>query len=492
MACTKQFWIENIVNLFCSFDIIPMKDMTLEEQLNSLTRIVVLIFLLLFIIDYRHDFLFLAISLLLIIIIYYMIRSLKGQTCENYGAVDTVLQPFPHVPWNTNTNSFVFDQRTTSQNGCHALLDKPPRTYLEIPPMTNNPGLINTNDSLMWCAPEVPIEETVDANQRMVGPQNPKTLIQPVIPAPIFDYQTFAPNDFVVPTFLNDQRRQELFQNGYVESPSFEQNVREGFDYARYGYPQINTACGSNMNNLDYNLPINYRATACEKSPEMSEYNRNLFTIPLQPGLNTYSQVNQPDSSMSNMGISMTPSFLPTTFQSSRGGKDWDGIPNTAGQGLYVETDPALYNQQRPPVDLQQPTYPFRNEIYDPRYTGYGPNYRSYVDHLTGQPRFFYDDIDSQIQPNYITRNNIDFTQFGPQIGPATHLNHGYTNMQVREMANNTYTDSVIQQRTELQQRLMHKNSNREWQLRQMPISRQNQARAGGGKSGGGYAGPRG
>ena len=487
MTCTKQFWTENITDLFCSLEIIPMRGMTLEEQMNTLTRVILLIFLLLFIIDYRYDVLFLTIALLLIIILYYVIRS--QPTYEHFGPVETVLQPFPKVEWNTNTNSFVFDQRTTSQNGCHALLDAPKRTFLEIPPMTNNPGLINTNDSLMWCAKEVPIEETVGASQKMVGPQNPKTLIRPVIPAPIYDYQTFAPNDFVVPTFLNDERRQELFQNGYVIAP---EEVREGFDYAKVGYPQVDTMCGNDKGNLNYNLPLNYRATACQRTPDMAEYNRNLFTIPLQPGLNTYSQINQPDASMYNLGISATPSFIPTTFQ-SQGNTNWDGTPNTSGQGLYVETDPSLYNEQRPPISLQPPTYPFRNEIYDPRYSGYGPNYRNYVDPMTGQPRFFYDDINSQTQPNYISRNNIDFTQFGPQIGPAEQLNVGYTNMQIRDMANQTFTDSVIQQRTELQQRLMHKNSNREWQLRQMPIHRQNQSRGGGGRaSGSGYAGPRG
>lgn len=487
MRCDKKFWIENISNLFCSFEIFPMKEMTIEEQMNSLTRVVIIIFLVLFLIDYKYDFLFFTVAILLIIFLYYAIKKFS-KTYENYGPVETVLQPFEKVPWNTNTNNFIFTENTGSQNGCS--VDAPKRSYLEIPPHNSNISLIDTNDSQLWCAPEIPIEKTIDYNQKLVGPQNPKTLVQPIIPAPIYDYQSFVPNDFVVPTFLNEQRRQELYQNGYTETND---DIQEDYDYLDYSYPTIDTACGYNSQNLNYNMPVNYNSNEIQRTKEMAQYNKNLFTIPLQPGLSTFSEVNQPYASMSNLGISMQQPFLPQTFDSSETGTDWDGIPNAAGQGTYVEQDPTQYKKLRPRSRPQEPSIPLRSNVYDPRYNGYGPNYRNYVEPMTGQPRFYYDDIDTQTQPNYITRNNIDFTQYGPQIGPASYQGH-LNNMEIRNLANMTFSDSVIQQRTELQQRLMHKNSNREWQRRQMPISTANRARGGGGKSnsGGGYAGPRG
>jgi hypothetical protein len=429
-------------------------------------------------------------ALLFIIIIYYIIVSLRQKSCrENYGPVETVFQPFQKVPWNSGTNDFVFANGSTNTSGCGTCSTTPKRTVIQLTPNNSNPGLINTSDSLRWCPNEVPIEQTLSQNQRLVGPQNPKTLVQPVLSSRSHDFQVWTPNDFVVPTFLNEDRRQELYQNGYVPT-SFQQfnvpveqqnaNIMESYDYMPYNYPTIDRACGYDPNNLNYNLPINYNADRCEKTPEMTEYNRNLYTIPIQPGLNTFSQVNQPYASMSNLGISMATPFLPTEFEPNG---------NTSyGQGNFIEESGPWPKEQQ----LQTPNYPLRSDIYDPRYTGYSANYRNYIDPMTGQPRFYYDDIDSQVQSNYITRNNIDFTQYAPQIGPASPSH--YTNMEIRDMANNTYMDSVIQQRTELQQRLMHKNSNREWQLRKAPISRQNQARASGGKSnsGGGYAGPRG
>ena len=47
------------------------------------------------------------------------------------------------------------------------------------------------------------------------------------------------------------------------------------------------------------------------------------------------------------------------------------------------------------------------SNVYDPRSNSYGTSYRSYIDKMTGQVRYYYDDINAIRQPNYITRNNI-------------------------------------------------------------------------------------
>jgi hypothetical protein len=427
MHCTKKlFWVENISNLFCDFDLVPMKAMTTEEQMNCLTRVVLLIFLFLFVLDYRYDCLFLGIALMLVIVLYYTLRSLKHKpTIEGY---DRPLKRSP-VP-------------------------------VPLPPPPSSPP-----SQPFFSGREIPIEQTISMNQRLVGPPNPKTLVQPVIPSPAYDFQTWAPNDFMVPSYLNEDRRQELHQNGYTTRDDL-------FSQENYS----GGGCGYYPTNPQYGLPPNYNAPSCERSAAVAAYNRDVRTIPLQPGLSTYSEMNQPYASMSNLGISADPSFLPTTYDN----------------GMFTEHNPATYIPPRP--RYIPPEYPLRNEIYDPRYTGYGANYRQYIDPMVGQPRFFYDDITSQTQPNYITRNNIDMMDFAPRIGPAQDLGTGYHHMEIRERANRAYTDDIIQQRTELQQRLMHKNSNREWQRRVMPISTANYARGSGGmsNSGGVYNGARG
>ena len=117
-----------------------------------------------------------------------------------------------------------------------------------------------------------------------------------------------------------------------------------------------------------------------------------------------------------------------------------------------------------------------RNEIYDPRLTGYGTSYRSYIDDLTGRPKFYYDDIDAHTQYNYITRNKIDFTNFGQSAGP---YKENTMACGTRQLADLTFHNDAMKQRTELQYRLMAKNSHREWQQRSAPIQTQGFGKAG-------------
>jgi len=57
-----------------------------------------------------YDILFLAISLLLIIGTFYLVKSYgeKENFIEHYGKVETVLVPAPTVPQNSYTNEFTF------------------------------------------------------------------------------------------------------------------------------------------------------------------------------------------------------------------------------------------------------------------------------------------------------------------------------------------------------------------------------------------------
>ena len=74
--CRKnKFWIENIANLFCEFTLIPLDGMSLSEQMNALSRLVIIIFLVLLLLGVRFSILFLLLSLLFIIILYYIQRN---------------------------------------------------------------------------------------------------------------------------------------------------------------------------------------------------------------------------------------------------------------------------------------------------------------------------------------------------------------------------------------------------------------------------------
>ena len=105
----------------------------------------------------------------------------------------------------------------------------------------------------------------------------------------------------------------------------------------------------------------------------------------------------------SNIGISFAQQFEPIDCE-----KDCNGGVT------FVQKDSRIIPvHQKVEVTKNGPD---ESNVYDPRFTGYGTNYRSYIDNVTGQPRFYYDDVMVHRQNNYLTRNKIDFTSFGPQI----------------------------------------------------------------------------
>jgi len=490
---SNPFWIENVMYLLdCREGFFPHAKMNLETQLNALSRLIFILFFLLLFFKFPYDVHFLTISLFTMILIYYTFQWYTKPTIkEPYGKVDSVLVPPPLVEWNSADSSFILSPPVTfSRSNCGEKNSHQP-CPLSIPLESSDNLQWVDSESRAWCTPSAypSISNTYSINQQLVGPPNPRTLVRPIIPNPIYDFETWLPNDFVIPQGINDQKRQELFQNGYVSvpcrttttpplnNPKKNQDIQENYsneysvpnpvNYNQSNYnrpsPSIDTTCGYSPSNLSYDLPINYQASSCQKTKDMKEYNRNLFSIPLQPNIYTSSEVNQPYASMSNLGISETNPFPPM-------------IPsyNPQTNQLHMKEYAPSQVEPRPVAPYQSEHYgrPLRNEIYDPRLTGYGTSYRSYVEPMTGQPRFYYDDIDQQTQPNYITRNHLDIYGFAPQIGPLPETT--LEGNQLREAANQNYTDNQLLFRTELQQRLLHKNNSREWQQRQAPITTQN------------------
>lgn len=178
----------------------------------------------------------------------------------------------------------------------------------------------------------------------------------------------------------------------------------------------------------------------------------NLITQTLQPGVYQKSHVGEPIQS--NIGISFTQEFVPTE------------IDSTSNRIKYTQQDPK--NLIVTPTLREEVIEQSVENIYDPRFNGYGTSYRSYVDKLTGRPQFYYDDIDSITMPNYITRSNIDTFPWANTYGPDKITD---TNDEYRQLANNAFHDSAIQFRTELQERLMRKRNAELWQRRVAPIT---------------------
>ena len=363
-------------------------------------------------------------------------------------------------------------------------------------------------------------------NQKLAGKPNPRTLIPPIITPPAYDLGYWGANNLVSFPQINEESNIDVFRSGYqvstccpgtyndrylvptgkscsgggcgnnreIKQENYDQGYDQGYNQGHdqennqennqeeYQYPylkteqeisirpnlpgQVNTNCGYNPSQLyRAGLPTNLAVGNCAKDPALKQYNENLFTQTIQPGIYSYNQVNEPIGS--NIGISFQQQFEPTTCQ----------MDPVTGETLYTEHDPRIME----PIE-ESPYIEGINEsnVYDPRFTGYGTSYRAYTDDNLGQTKFYYDDVDAIRMPNYVVRSEIDNQPFADQYGPAIDANGNPYHRDIRALANDAFTRSAVGFRTDLQERLTRKIRAEAWQQRVAPISTGGQRMLGG------------
>lgn len=505
LKCKNIFWVENLTDLFCDFRLVPFKNMDLESQMNSLTRLVFLIFVLLLLFtDVKNSIVFLLITLTIIIIFYYIKKKDK---MDKYNYKEMFTAKSKKIPPKSKY-----------------LIPYKRGNIIANPETGNEEIIIDRPSNFTYCDDEVPFiynqnfpkqEAYTSVNQKLVGPANPKTFIAPVIVPRLADLDYWKTNNLINHSLVNAESQIDNYQSGYQvstctgydnqnmyledDSPkiissynptkknksnykksNYKKNVsdleeytetKENFEKQRavkknnnsLNMPyeikpnesgQVNVSCGYNPEQLfKAGLPTNLATGDCEKNPKFKEYNKNLFTQTIQPGVYTTNQVNEPINS--NIGISFDQQFEPVSTSI-----DENGL-------TYTLHDPRLYTEPiEPYIDSIN-----ESNVYDPRFTGAGTSYRAYSDDKIGQTRFYYDDIDSVRMPNYITRSKIDFMKgadtYGPMLGEHGNPNH----LEIRNLANNQFLESSMEFRTGMQERLMRKRNAEGWQQRVMPLN---------------------
>ena len=451
--------------------------MNIAEQMNCLTRLVIIVFFILTFVGFKQSLLFLLLSLLFIIILYYIQRN--------------------------HMNREPYKQQNHTENNLHSY---PTPKNLGKPLTITRTANRFCNDNVQLDGPKGAFnnQEYMSVNQKLAGTPNPKTKIAPVVAPPLADLDFWKTNNLVTHSAINEETNIDLFNSGYqiatcCQKPipnNFPGGTKEDFTHSHnpHQHPHshlheqhplpyfikspevhvkpnqsgwINTACGYNPEQLiTAGLPTNLASGNCEQDPIFKQYNENLFTQTIQPGVYTRNEIIEPINS--NIGISFQQQFNPTTVQ----------VNPENGNVLYTEHDPRLYKPQpKQPCETTQSPLATPANVYDPRFTGYGTSYRSYTEPMTGQTRFYYDDVDAIRMPNYIVRSNIDHEPYADQYGPIQAGNEfgNKYNSDIRTLANNSFLEATLQHRTELQERLMRKNNANAWQQRQAPISRNNQ-----------------
>lgn len=278
-----------------------------------------------------------------------------------------------------------------------------------------------------------------------------------VAPKGVKEDYSAIPYEIVSPVPTVDSRN----PNGHIEGYTHIANAvafdspSERRQTPRRGTPgDLNGSCGYNAHNAYLNLPVNMNTGQCDRDPSMSEYNKNLTTATIQPGVFSRSDVNE--SSNSFLGISHQQQSLPTTSHFE------NGVGTT-----YVQRDPRTY------IEPEKVDYVGPNEanVYDGRLTGYGATGRGYQDRVTGQPKFMYDDVDSVRMPTYIKRSNIDFMLANQQRGTmdSASTRDSMPTSSIRNFANNAYMESALEHRTSMQVSLMSKRNSELANIRRFP-----------------------
>ena len=409
MSCNPNTtWFQGLSNLFCSKDLLPLSSMTLEQQINAITRSVIIIFVIIMLFDVKCAIVFFVVSVIFIIILYYLQRRV----------MTTKEEDFENIP----------DPEDNSKNPKYQVPPRPKVNYYY--------DYENQPKKPVFCDDKVEQQfNTMSINQKLAGKANPKTMIAPVVIAPSHDENWRATNFSIQNNNNNNEQVQDWFQSGYVSmndiySPDSE--IKEGYN----------------------------KTHRPRKNQNMSFHQRNLNVQTIQPGV--YYEPDELEPVSSNIGITETRKQKFPYKKSDNGDVYYNEYNNNA------RFNPPFVKQTVGPED-----------IYDPRFTGYGTSYRSYYDEFVGQPRFYYDDVDAMRMPNYVVRSKVDHLGFSDQYGPMDD-NYGVNNDEMREMVNQSFLDNSLSFRNDLQERLMRKRNAEMAYLRQFPKRTNGQRMLGG------------
>jgi hypothetical protein len=479
MKCLENVvWWKHIPNLFCSDSILPRKNSSLASEINTVSRLIIIIFLIFSIFDLKYAFVFLVISNVFIILHYLQKNKEMSKNKDSYQQ-NRIVENYQYNDMRIKPPSKITSTKPVQICDINMTIDGPGGAI-------NNP-------------------EWTSINQKLAGGPNPKTKIAPVLSARSHDLDYWRANNMVVHSAINDATNIDEYNSGYTISTSCpkpyechlqhitnENNInKENFINTEQHHINnkeeeeiieplnkqifsdnvglVNLNCGYNPSeNLKVNLPSNLIVGNCQKSEYMKNMNDNIFTQIIQPGVYTKTEVNQPINS--NIGISFTQQIPPTT----------ENIKN--GETIYTEHDPLVFGNvpNRPSCVPENEVSEYN--VYDPRFSGYGTSYRSFIEDTTGQPRFYYDDVDCIRMPNYVVRSHIDTLPFADQYGPIPEGDadgNKYTS-NIRNMVHDAFTDSAILHRTDIQQSAMRKINAIKWQQKMAPVNKNQQRMLGG------------
>ena len=530
--CNEKIWVEDFFVLLERQTLIPSHSMSRNEKVNTITRLILLIFIVMVILKYPHSLNFLSLSIIIILILYFLrVKENFGEMDYHSGIKNPLIAQNSRSSQKMSTAPIIVPRAherdvwsfpsyrhsaVNYNNGGYDISEEyapvPQRDdYKEYDPRMEsytNFNLDSLQDVCKAGRENVPSSSPLQAPRSSASGNrdvwNPSYLHQgqySTIPeTKESQYSLDGMTDLSGQT-ENETTPSPPSREGFGPQPHQMRQTSSGFQRERFSSESTpienvtnNTHNAHNTHNSTDHVTLEKSETPLFPSGDLliprtitsiygrdavSNSERTKYLQNIQPTQYSYSDVAYPINA--NLGISYTPDIPPMVL---------DQVVTPQGTyPLYHRIDPQLIRAQGI-SDQRREELPYRNkwsarysgfdaapgtvnfeDIYDPRFTSYGDENRSYGDVQLGQVQYYYSDIDAYRSPNFGIRTKVDHIEYVDPMGkviPEYARNVGVND--IKKSVHDQYNSDAMYFREGLQERLMKKRNSELWQLRAAPV----------------------
>lgn len=510
-----KVWIEDPTQLAKDITIIPKSDMTHVQKFNTITRLVIVIFIVMFALKYKHSLNFLCLALIIILILYFTTNKEYYQMDQppkykyplinqNSKAMMKLSTAPIMVPPIADREVWSYPSHTNSATNSRNQFDITEQ-YAEVPERNDSTDIFDprlatyTNFSLQtWGDPKSAVIQNTEPVPQSNNPYGYGYIDPSTDSQNNYGQGPYAPNlyGYAVESNLNNSSIVPQTNTGGPVTEGFgmvfsdstpisnvapnvnQRHYQRGAQYVDNNFATIPK--GTEDNYLpNQNLLIPKTITSIYGRDQVTRPERMKYFTSIGPQENFYNETTTPINA--NIGISYNPDLPPTVL-------DQTVTPIGEVVPLFHSIDPQLirdgglsdirkaqlprrtaWSAKYSGFEAQDGTVNFE-DIYDPRFNGYGDPYRSYQDVNAGNINYYYSDLDRFRDPNFGGRSKVDFIDYTDPMGktiPEYDRQVGLND--IKQTVHSQYDADAVYQREDLMSKLMRKRNSELWQLRKMP-----------------------
>lgn len=387
------FWLDDPTQLINDVDIFPDDKQTYSTRLNSITRLIILVSIVMYLLKIKGSIQFLIFGILLIIILYYTQRdmhkahfSAPAQEAQIVTTPSLVNTPIVGSIWYEAKHGPVLQRYTA-------------------PPV----AAPNAADSESW-----------GGYHPMMNQQ------QPSVVTGNYENKIFNAQMPAYSRKINYSRNQPARREGF-EIPPMPQRVAVENERAPPGTTSIGALSpiapqsmfldrpNAEIPAMNSRLPFNLAVEGKD-----DRFNGNEYYVHRQSQSNPerwYDYV-QPINNAS--GVAYVPSYKNANFRYDNGDTlSWDPkyVRDYVSHGQQMNQSTRDYNSEQLDPYQAKPVLSIQEQMYNPIFDGPGDGYRSVEDIHSGNTQYYYNNVDPFSGPLFITRSKVDHMDYMDPAG---------------------------------------------------------------------------